>query len=273
MVRTTVKRLLPPIALDVARLLRRQWHAPHRRQWVYQEFIRAALTDSVLQKVFRQRADLPAHYGVGFDERCVEFPWLLSHLGSAEERLLDAGSTLNHEYVLAHDSFRDKSLHIMTLAPEYNCFWQRGISYIFSDLRDIPIRDSFYDTIACISVLEHVGLDNTVYSSDELHNQNATDDFIKVMRELRRVLKPGGQLLLTVPFGTYQHLGWMQQFDRDLLSCAIAAFGAAHTSVEEFYRYHPDGWGKVEAEDCKDCRYAERTASAANAVACIRLTR
>ena len=174
---------------------------------------------------------------------------------------------------MAHDSFRDKSLHIMTLAPEYNCFWQRGISYIFGDLRDIPIRDSYYDTIACISVLEHVGLDNTVYSSDELYNQNAPDDFITVMHELRRVLKPGGRLLLTVPFGTYQHLGWLQQFDRDLLSRAIVAFGSAHPSVEEFYRYHPHGWAKVEAEDCKDCRYADGPTSAANAVACVRLTR
>jgi len=35
------------------------------------------------------------------------------------------------------------------------------------------------------------------------------------------VLKPGGSLFLTVPFGIYRHFGTFQQFDRKLLSRVV----------------------------------------------------
>jgi hypothetical protein len=62
------------------------------------------LTDSVhdpqLLERFRCRQPLPAGYGVALDERCVEYPWLVAQLQPSAELVLDAGSTLNHEYLL-----------------------------------------------------------------------------------------------------------------------------------------------------------------------------
>ena len=54
--------------------------------------------------------------------------------------------------------------------------------------------------------------------------QTATDKSL-FFKEMRRVLKPGGSLLMTVPFGMYRDLGAFQQFDRKLLSRAKEAFG------------------------------------------------
>jgi hypothetical protein len=45
---------------------------------------------------------------------------------------------------------------------------------------------------------------------------------------MRRVLKPGGRLILSVPFGVYQNWGFFQQFDSDLLE------RAAEVSVPAF---------------------------------------
>ena len=42
----------------------------------------------------------------------------------------------------------------------------RGISYVYCDLRDLPLRDAFYDTVISLSTLEHVGMDDEHYGSD-----------------------------------------------------------------------------------------------------------
>jgi SAM-dependent methyltransferase len=176
----------------------------------------------------------------------------------------------------------------LTLAPEAHCFWQKGISYLFQDLRDIPIRNSYYDTIACLSTLEHVGFNNTLFGCKQTRSQDRAEDFVIAMGELRRVLKSGGSLLLTVPFGAHRDLGAFQQFDRKLLSRAVEAFGESSEVVETFYRYTAEGWNVVEAEDCAECEYVEwisrprdqwprplplepDRAAAARAVACVRL--
>jgi ubiquinone/menaquinone biosynthesis C-methylase UbiE len=49
------------------------------------------------------------------------------------------------------------------------------------DVQDIPIEDNTYDTIFCNHVLEHV------------------DDDKQAIRELRRILKPGGLAIMQVP--------------------------------------------------------------------------
>ena len=167
-------------------------------------------------------------------------------------------------------------------------FWQKGISYLFHDVRDIPIRDAYYDTIACLSTLEHIGCDNALYTGDEAHRECKPEDFVLAMQELCRVLKLGGRLFLTVPFGIYRHFGTRQQFDQKLLARAIEAFGKESLLSVTFYRYTAEGWNVADAADCAECEYVEwiaRTrdqwpdplpvepdlAAAARAVACVRL--
>ena len=61
---------------------------------------------------------------------------------------------------------------------------------IFTDLREIPICDSFYDAVVCISTLEHVGFDNSQYTHTTSSSKESPMDFQVVMKELRHVLKP-----------------------------------------------------------------------------------
>lgn len=250
------------------------------------------MTDKGLLECFRRGEPLPPGYGIGIDERCVEYLWLLANLQCGPEVLLDAGSTLNHDFILEQPLFRKKIIHILTLAPEANCFWQKGISYLFHDLQEIPIRDDCYDTIVCLSTLEHIGCDNTFFTGDKSSRQDRPDGFVLAMEEMQRVLKSGGTLLLTVPFGTYRHFGMFQQFDWNMLSRAVKAFGTAGDLKETFYRYTAEGWSVAEAEDCAACEYVEwiakawaqkkwpnplpvepDLASAARAVACVRLVK
>lgn len=256
------------------------------------KFVTQVLADESLLKRFRCCDPLPPGYGVGIDERCIEYPWLLTHLENRMEVLLDAGSTLNHDFILEDPTLQGKVIHILTLAPEPNCFWQKGISYLFCDLRDIIVRDAYYDSITCLSTLEHVGCDNKLFTQREVDNEHRPEDFVFAIQELARVLKPGGRLFLTVPFGTYQYFGFQQVFDKELLSRAIAAFGEATEVVETFYRYTAEGWNITDVADCTESEYVEwiarawqfnqwpnplpvepDIAAAARAVACVELVK
>ena len=266
--RQVAKKLLPPIVVDIVKwFLRSNKNASEeaiqrylhngRIPWskgysVYKKrLIIQALTDEALLDRFRRGAALPPDYGFGVDERCVEYPWLMAHLHDEMEVLLDAGSTLNFDFVLEHPTFQRKNLHILTLAPEPNCFWCKGVSYLYDDLRDIPIRDNYYDTIACISTLEHVGMDNTRSARSELHAEQRTDDFLKAVLEMRRVLKPGGRLFITVPYGRYRNFGIFQQFDAQLVKRTIATFEPEWVE-QTYFHYTSDGWNISTAKACAD---------------------
>ena len=253
-----------------------------------EKFIKNAI-DKEIMKISRH---LPNDYGVGIDERCIEYPWLMANFPEQSEKVLDAGSALNHEYLLDQPVWQGKLLHILTLAPEGQAFWKKGISYLYSDLRDIPTRDSHYDVVVCLSTLEHIGFDNSLYTGRQDFHENPHEEFILVMQEIHRVLKPGGTLLLSVPFGKYQDYGIFQQFDDHLLGRAIEAFGNAKEVSRYFYKYTAKGWNSTTAEDCADSEYVEwiakswkrgrlpsslpvepDRAAAARAVACVKIVK
>ncbi len=220
------------------------------------EFIGRALRDPHLMEIFRQGKPLPARYGIGIDERCIEYPWLFAHLHKGEGRALDAGSVLNHAYLLDHPTLAMKKLHILTLAPEPEAFWQRGISYLYEDLRSIPVKDALYDEIICLSTLEHVGMDSSFYTHRKEHIEQQPGDYLAAVRELHRVLKPGGRLLLTVPYGAYRNIGVMQVFDAPMLEQVIRAFGPAQVNTT-YYRYTEAGWNVASASECATSQYTD----------------
>jgi len=67
----------------------------------------------------------------------------------------------------------------------------RGLVDLFADGNQMPFADGTFDTVFCTEVLEHL------------------PDPARCVSEMARVLKPGGQLLLTVPFSQPLHeLPW-----------------------------------------------------------------
>ena len=134
--------------------------ALERRQ---RRFVRTALDDAVSLERLASGEQLPAGYGIGANERVVEIPWLLGR--SPSGKMLDAGSALNHAEYLDRLLPRLSELHIVTLMYEGSAHPERGISYLYADLRALPYECGYFDTVASISTLEHVGMDNTGYGS------------------------------------------------------------------------------------------------------------
>jgi SAM-dependent methyltransferase len=217
--------------------------------------IQKTLDDDMLMERFRRHESLPADFGQYIDERVVEYPWLLSRLEPATKTLLDAGSTLNNLTILDYGGLAAYKKYIVTLAPESVCYWERGISYVFSDLRNLLFKDNYFDVVACISTLEHVGMDNTaLYTGDVSFQENIHDDYLKVVRELHRVLKPGGKCYITVPFGQYQYDVFQQQFNTGMVANVIESFKPTQFN-EHYFKYRESGWNTAKQEECKDAQY------------------
>lgn len=127
--------------------------------------------------------------------RCLEFPLIYRHLElEPGMRLLDAGArtsvfpafvALRHE-VEVHAADLDPTVEEQTRVARALAGKLKGTLLARqADLRRLPYPDGHFDRITVISVIEHVP---------------ETGD-TEGMRDLARVLKPGGKLILTVPFG------------------------------------------------------------------------
>lgn len=269
---------------SVSRTIARRWYLlTGRKPWTFGYGVyRNGYIKNILDAAAFDPARLPPGYGFRLDERSVEYPWMFSRLTEDEAFMLDAGSILNHDFLLRHHRLRNKKLFISTLAPEPVSHHDRGISYVYEDLRHSSFRDGMFDVVVSLSTVEHIGLDNAMlYSADDAHRENRPDTYLDAIREFARVLRPGGTLFFSVPFGRHVNHGWFQVFDAVMVDRVIAAF-APTSQRETIFRYLPNGWTTGNRADVADATYFDihagkgyepDFAAASRAVVCLELIR
>ncbi len=222
-------------------------------------FISRMIHDEQIMTKFRNCDLLGNKFGYAYDERAVEYPWTLSRLPEGHGKLLDAGSVFNFRDILEYERFKEKDVTIFTLAPESHAFWERGISYVYGDLRQMPFRDNYFDAIGSLSTLGHVGMDNRIYTKGSSSGKIGLEAQ-KAVQELIRILKPGGIFLGSVVFGKHMFIEWdgapfAEQFDSKLLADLMKNFSVCKQVSVHFYKYDTNGWNVCSEEDCKECVY------------------
>ncbi|NNU44152.1 DUF268 domain-containing protein [Ramlibacter sp. B156] len=106
-----------------------------------------------------------------------------------------------------------------------------GLNSLQADLLALPFEDGSLESVSCMHVLEHVGLGRYGDPIDP-------EGDLKAIRELRRVLAPGGSLLVVVPVGqprvqfnahrVYRHRDFLSWFDGlELVEFALIPDGEA----------------------------------------------
>jgi len=114
---------------------------------------------------------------------------------------------------------------------------------IRADITAHPFSDNTFDVIWCISTLEHFGMDISSYTDGFIRDAGLGG---KALIEIIRMLKPGGKLLLTVPYGRYEDLGWLINFDAEHWNRLIDVVRDQVKISELYFRHtHHSGWHQV----------------------------
>lgn len=189
------------------------------------------------------------------DERAIEIPWTLARY-RGEPDVLDVGYALASPFWLSGlaRAARREIVGVDLLAADVPSYRS-----VVADVRRLPFDPGSFDVAFCVSTLEHVGADS------RLGYRRAA---VKALRELRRVLRRGGRLLLTVPCGVPErHEGFVQRE----VAWWLASFGRAGLDTAESEVYVCDGDGWHGAEHADGVRYAVAQ-ERAGAVLCVELT-
>lgn len=245
-----------------------------------ERLLEEVLAEPSTMAAFRTGAPLEACFGTGLDERIVEYPWMLSRLPAGEGLIVDVGSTLNKPSLLSSVPLAARRILIYTLATDWITYEPR-LSYVFGDVRDMLLKDDVADTVVCISTLEHVGFtyEYQTYSKRNPWPHAQPESHLDAVREFRRILADGGRLLLTVPYGSYEDHGWLQQFDAAMIAGVKDAFSGT-VAQETYYRYADGGWQVASPAECAGLsyfnihetgRFEEPDLAAARAVCCLDL--
>jgi len=137
--------------------------------------------DEEYQRVQERISQAKQYVGVRW-ERTEAVKWLKENVPAAMRgRALDVGTRDGFVLGLLKENGVRHSDGIDISAPAVAEAVRRGLNVIQADMRDIPVPDASYDLVTCLHALEHC--------------QQPVD----ALREMGRVLKPGGWLYVVVP--------------------------------------------------------------------------
>jgi SAM-dependent methyltransferase len=218
-----------------------------------------------LRKRFRHEGfRLPQEpFGVGDTERCIEIPWALSCY-RGEKRVLDVGyANAEERYLEGLRSLGIPQLYGLDRIKKYVA----GIIPVVGDIRKTDFPDGFFDLVFCISTLEHVGRDNSIYFQATEPRDDLGD--FKSINEISRIIRKNGRIVLTVPFGKFCDYGWFIQYDWKRWNALIEASGCI--SISQNFFIYQNGWQKCSPRDLEEILYKDNCASAAAGLVCVLL--
>jgi len=192
-------------------------------------------------------------------ERVVEIPWTLSLIDNSKI-VLDVGYAYSEERYI-------KPLCDMGIQELYGSDWAEPKQHVTDaingrmktikhDLRDRYPEEfqNFFDIILCVSTLEHVGENNSYwYFKDDKYGLDKNADIL-AMVNMRDALKPGGMLIVTIPYGEYMELDCFKQYDKNTFDRLIEKVGM-EVLVKDYFINNKDGWHNSTEDGVKHKRY------------------
>ncbi|GAC1376774.1 MAG: hypothetical protein NVS2B12_35170 [Ktedonobacteraceae bacterium] len=210
-------------------------------------------------------------------ERAVEVPvafhFLAQRAGSGN--ILEVGNVLQHYENGLSDLLCIRARRIVDK-------FEAGEGIDCIDIMDVDPAEK-YQTIVSISTLEHVGQGRA--PTGTFGEQKRATDLeapIKAVAKVYDLLAPGGQALITVPFGKLIDGGWYVQFSLDYLNLLSIKYGLPTEAIairclknvarEPGWNNPCQQWVEVEPQALESVRY-DTLRGGARAVAVITLTK
>jgi len=119
--------------------------------------------------------------------RCWEYTYVYQQIkkiiGKSKVKMLDAGAGWGFFPYFLQLNFPNVEIKCSDYDPKLKQLYEKtnngSLTVDIADMREMPYEDDTFDVIYCISVLEH------------------TKDYDKIIQEFKRILKPGGTLIIT----------------------------------------------------------------------------
>jgi SAM-dependent methyltransferase len=170
-----------------------------------------------------------------WSQRAIEYPWVLAQIKRLKSNalILDVGcaeSLLSHELIAR--GFRVIGLDIRDYP-----FKNRQMLFVKRNILDTKLPNDMFDAIIVVSTIEHIGL--SAYGQLTLDDEGD----VKAMKELYRILKPKGIIILTTPYiGScpFRVNGFERNYNRQRLQKLLEDFRI----VREDYFYPKKTGGK-----------------------------
>lgn len=125
-------------------------------------------------------------------QRVVEYPWVVNYIHTLKEHslVLDIGCSES----LFNQSLVKSKFRVVGLDIRENLFPNKYLHFIKRNVTDTGLPSNLFDAICVVSTIEHIGLSSYCQKIQD------SDGDIQALRELSRVLKKGGSLIVTTPY-------------------------------------------------------------------------
>jgi len=122
-------------------------------------------------------------------------------------------------------------------------------------MRNSCFKDKYFDCIVCLSVIEHIGMDNTIlYTDEKKMGEYKNKDYLLFIKETHRILKYGGILYLSIPYGKNINHEWLQIFDENMITNLINEFNPSK-AIEHIFTYSENGWIQSDKQSASKSEY------------------
>src|SRR5271165_1591807 len=129
-----------------------------------------------------------------FGDREIEWSFVISRLSNGPGEVLDFGASFGNLSIAA----AQRGFHVLALDLDPERFpWKHpGVEFLQADLLKVDLPEEHFDFILNCSSVEHVGLQGRYGVAAQ-----ETDGDLEAMRRFRKLLKPNGRMVLTIPCG------------------------------------------------------------------------
>jgi len=175
------------------------------------------------------------------DSRVIEYGFTLAKIAEMPKgKSLDVGCIARHNYLIPMMCFDGWDVFGIDIRDGWG-YQHPNFTFVKGDIRENTFKDGEFDMVSCISAIEHMG--TTSYYGETKIEDNA--DYI-VMQEIKRILKPGGTLLITVP---YRKVGEARPGYKIYDQSFMAMFGDMEIADEVIYKKDSvKGWIPADRE-------------------------
>jgi SAM-dependent methyltransferase len=130
-------------------------------------------------------------------DREIEYSWVAAHMAKGPGNALDFGCGLSWMALLAaRKGFDVTAVDLEHVSWAYE---HPQLRFTRGDVAELSLTHDSFDLIINCSSVEHVGVPGRYGVSD-----TQTDGDLDIMRLFRQLLKPGKEMLLTIPVGKDQ---------------------------------------------------------------------